>query len=156
MVIKPDQTTQRLVGWLLTSTKTTGVPPTLWSILVRVFELTVFSIFFLIIRRPPRSTLFPYTTLFRSFVFDALLAAHKEAASHPAHFSDDAGVAKWAGMDVVLVPGHQHTFKITTGEDFARAGAILKGTMQMETKVDRKSTRLNSSHTDISRMPSSA
>src|SRR2546425_11092179 len=30
--------------------------------------LFIFSFFFLMIRRPPRSTLFPYTTLFRSFV----------------------------------------------------------------------------------------
>src|SRR5437667_1672107 len=30
------------------------------------FRLVVFSFFFLMIRRPPRSTLFPYTTLFRS------------------------------------------------------------------------------------------
>src|SRR3989442_2974919 len=30
-------------------------------------------LFFLMIRRPPRSTLFPYTTLFRSHLFDALL-----------------------------------------------------------------------------------
>src|ERR1039457_1856769 len=29
-------------------------------------ELSVFFFFFLMIRRPPRSTLFPYTTLFRS------------------------------------------------------------------------------------------
>src|SRR5256885_8033038 len=29
----------------------------------------MFSFFFLMIRRPPRSTLFPYTTLFRSLVF---------------------------------------------------------------------------------------
>src|SRR5438045_7127607 len=33
----------------------------------RIF-LLYFSFFFLIIRRPPRSTLFPYTTLFRSYV----------------------------------------------------------------------------------------
>src|SRR5439155_19964519 len=30
-----------------------------------------FTIFFLLTRRPPRSTLFPYTTLFRSLLFDA-------------------------------------------------------------------------------------
>ena len=30
------------------------------------FILYLFSVFFLMIRRPPRSTLFPYTTLFRS------------------------------------------------------------------------------------------
>src|ERR1039457_7613961 len=33
---------------------------------VRVLCLLVFVLFFLMIRRPPRSTLFPYTTLFRS------------------------------------------------------------------------------------------
>src|SRR5438874_12096197 len=33
-----------------------------------LYFLTSFSFFFLMIRRPPRSTLFPYTTLFRSCV----------------------------------------------------------------------------------------
>src|SRR5205823_14488021 len=33
---------------------------------IRVNTLTLFFLFFLLIRRPPRSTLFPYTTLFRS------------------------------------------------------------------------------------------
>src|SRR3712207_8613460 len=37
-------------------------------------EIVLTDIFFLMIRRPPRSTLFPYTTLFRSFQGD--LAAH--------------------------------------------------------------------------------
>src|SRR5690606_41449347 len=31
-----------------------------------IYTLSVFCLFFLMIRRPPRSTLFPYTTLFRS------------------------------------------------------------------------------------------
>src|SRR5438552_19214663 len=31
-----------------------------------LFSISLFSFFFLMIRRPPRSTLFPYTTLFRS------------------------------------------------------------------------------------------
>src|SRR5947208_1803304 len=35
-----------------------------------IFSLSFF--FFLMIRRPPRSTLFPYTTLFRSFLFPAV------------------------------------------------------------------------------------
>ena len=38
------------------------------GILGKVFE--IFVVFFLMIRRPPRSTLFPYTTLFRSTVLD--------------------------------------------------------------------------------------
>src|SRR3712207_9346881 len=36
--------------------------------LVRVSRAVMFMFFFLMIRRPPRSTLFPYTTLFRSLV----------------------------------------------------------------------------------------
>src|SRR5262249_58802266 len=32
-------------------------------------HLLLFPLFFLMIRRPPRSPLFPYTTLFRSFIF---------------------------------------------------------------------------------------
>src|ERR1039457_7350046 len=37
---------------------------------LRSFHLSFFFVFFLMIRRPPRSTLFPYTTLFRSTVCD--------------------------------------------------------------------------------------
>src|SRR5687768_18186209 len=43
------------------------------------------SLFFLIVRRPPRSTLFPYTTLFRSRVREAhavRLAVHPAAVAH--------------------------------------------------------------------------
>src|SRR3989475_13262846 len=44
----------------------------------------LFPLFFLMIRRPPRSTLFPYTTLFRSLVMAyalALLASYTQATS---------------------------------------------------------------------------
>src|SRR5438034_11835105 len=40
------------------------------------------SIFFLMMRRPPRSTLFPYTTLFRSFILRQRGAGHHPAARH--------------------------------------------------------------------------
>src|SRR2546430_12444872 len=63
-----------------------------------------FVFFFLMIRRPPRSTLFPYTTLFRS-------------ASSP-----------------------------QTGPPPARSGACRR----LRRRSDRKSTRLNSSHSQIS------
>src|SRR3712207_7750597 len=36
-------------------------------------SMMIFVFFFLMIRRPPRSTLFPYTTLFRSLLHDRLL-----------------------------------------------------------------------------------
>src|SRR5437588_7551137 len=66
--------------------------------------------FFLMIRRPPRSTLFPYTTLFRSG------ARRKKDAT------DGEGAKRWPS-----------TFESIRGRP-----------------LDRKSTRLNSSHTVIS------
>src|SRR5256885_16396171 len=38
--------------------------------------------FFLMIRRPPRSTLFPYTTLFRSEMADAMVSSGMQAAGY--------------------------------------------------------------------------
>src|SRR5436190_15895839 len=71
------------------------------------------AIFFLMIRRPPRSTLFPYTTLFRSRP-DALLSA-------------------------VSVHRLQETAQDIDFFD-----------LEPRSRKDRKSTRLNSSHTVIS------
>src|SRR3712207_7878432 len=77
--------------------------------------------FFLMIRRPPRSTLFPYTTLFRSVPARVPEPAHREAElGHQA-------VAERGGVH----PGDAH-----------RPGGPAD--------VDRKSTRLNSSHANIS------
>src|SRR3712207_7562347 len=75
------------------------------------------------IRRPPRSTLFPYTTLFRSCFFD------------PRH-GPSARDVEWAppGGAPRLVPAcAADAVRIEDGED-----------------PDRKSTRLNSSHANIS------
>src|SRR6202012_6308734 len=68
--------------------------------------------FFLMIRRPPRSTLFPYTTLFRSRWFQP---ADRCGERHPR----------------------------------LRPQLVQPGDRQLELR-DRKSTRLNSSHTVIS------
>src|SRR6202012_6292988 len=77
------------LGTIRTSPSSRATPPKLF--------------FFLMIRRPPRSTLFPYTTLFRSHHGLAAVAQHA----------------------VLHVPAHR-------------------------AREDRKSTRLNSSHTVIS------
>src|SRR3712207_7313863 len=88
-------------------------------------------IFFLMIRRPPRSTLFPYTTLFRSRVKperpagSLLVRGFAEALP----FDDatfDAGVATLVFCSVES-PAEDPLFDL-----------------------DRKSTRLNSSHANIS------
>src|SRR5256885_13061805 len=62
--------------------------------------LSVLSFFFLMIRRPPRSTLFPYTTLFRSVV----LRVHDPRAKRAA--------APWVlkGLDVTLPDGYTPVF----------------------------------------------
>src|SRR2546422_5765675 len=82
------------------------------------------------IRRPPRSTLFPYTTLFRS--------AYKSVYEAVIH----GGVANDCGEKIVKVDA----------EDIEREGPekILKGLGDILVPGDRKSTRLNSSHGYIS------
>src|SRR2546422_5596615 len=77
------------------------------------------------IRRPPRSTLFPYTTLFRSLRD----RDHEETEAHPAE--PDAPPAH--------ADGEQHERVDRPGE---RGGQV--------SRRDRKSTRLNSSHGYIS------
>src|SRR3712207_7039196 len=82
------------------------------------------------IRRPPRSTLFPYTTLFRSVGGSGKVATGGDGLGGPygsqigggnaAHFGNMGGIIRAQEM---------------------RAGAINQ---------DRKSTRLNSSHANIS------
>src|SRR2546429_5419815 len=84
------------------------------------------------IRRPPRSTLFPYTTLFRS----------QHCAEHEcAELRTDPPPRRGEGVRQEQGPGGEHHGEI--GELGNGPGAILLG-------VDRKSTRLNSSHGYIS------
>src|SRR5258705_7291790 len=79
------------------------------------------------IRRPPRSTLFPYTTLFRSGRFQRLAALDQQAAACRGRERADHGDG-----------GGQHQ------------GAGAGDDQQGQRLVDRKSTRLNSSHLGIS------
>src|SRR2546430_8450919 len=79
--------------------------------------------FFLMIRRPPRSTLFPYTTLFRSFSKAAVL-------------NESFGVAYFRFSDDKFI------------DDVRPALRHIDPTEAAE--LDRKSTRLNSSHSQIS------
>src|SRR3712207_6901404 len=91
------------------------------------------------IRRPPRSTLFPYTTLFRSVVLTLPKARDygreavvdvRRALRHP---GDDEGGARLVDED--------------------RVHLVYDGEVELalhELIGDRKSTRLNSSHANIS------
>src|SRR2546430_10796401 len=87
------------------------------------------------IRRPPRSTLFPYTTLFRSGDAKVLYLRIGE------HLVDAVDRAAGNAAAVQL----RHPF-------LARAGgeAFVEDRVQALAVRDRKSTRLNSSHSQIS------
>src|SRR3712207_9014132 len=53
--------------------------------------VAVYSVFFLMIRLPPRSTLFPYTTLFRSRGRAGALAGDRGRPAHAARARGDGG-----------------------------------------------------------------
>src|SRR3712207_8429863 len=82
------------------------------------------------IRRPPRSTLFPYTTLFRSV--QLLDAGHVPAAG---------------GVELPLPPAHLALVVAPRATEFGQADG---GRIHRVQFGDRKSTRLNSSHANIS------
>src|SRR3712207_8988119 len=85
------------------------------------------------IRRPPRSTLFPYTTFFRSRAGEAAVDQEQ-----PVTAGEDADVA--AGADQ-----HVHAAAQRVGVDLRLGRAAAH-----HLDEDRKSTRLNSSHANIS------
>jgi 2-C-methyl-D-erythritol 4-phosphate cytidylyltransferase/2-C-methyl-D-erythritol 2,4-cyclodiphosphate synthase len=62
----------------------------------------------------------------QGFRFDAILAAHRAAAKDGGTFTDDAGIAQWYGLDVVLVEGSEANRKLTSAEDIASADELLR------------------------------
>src|SRR3712207_8078972 len=86
---------------------------------VHVFVFVVFFLF-LMIRRPPRSTLFPYTTLFRS---------------------------RYAGEGVDFVVVRENIEDLYAGIEYMDTPDVA---IALKVVRDRKSTRLNSSHANIS------
>src|SRR2546427_9334714 len=99
----------------------------------RLTSVSFLFFFFLMIRRPPRSTLFPYTTLFRSHnkAGEALKLAYTVAG-------DTATGA------VTLADGTRYpAFGV-------RFDSVAVNVMAPALARDRKSTRLNSSHSQIS------
>jgi 2-C-methyl-D-erythritol 4-phosphate cytidylyltransferase/2-C-methyl-D-erythritol 2,4-cyclodiphosphate synthase len=60
----------------------------------------------------------------QAFAFATLLAAHHRAhAAGREDFTDDAALAEWAGIKVSTFEGEAGNMKLTTADDFARAGA---------------------------------
>src|SRR3712207_7386052 len=93
--------------------------------------------FFLMIRRPPRSTLFPYTTLFRS-----------DARQLPARtVQSREGVEQPVAVRVVRVPVDVRGARLLDDAAAVHDGHAVG---ELDQQRDRKSTRLNSSHANIS------
>src|SRR3712207_8040023 len=93
------------------------------------------------IRRPPRSTLFPYTTLFRS----ALAEARRQLVGRPLAEARGAVVEAVEGRP----EGHERGVLLVP-LDGAEAQAERPRGVRVDGLADRKSTRLNSSHANIS------
>src|SRR2546427_9880101 len=90
------------------------------SVLYRLSDmLRIVFFFFLMIRRPPRSTLFPYTTLFRSQVYNSVWMQ----------------TPRYALVAYVRDPAGEFVERLR---------------QELHPDQDRKSTRLNSSHSQIS------
>src|SRR3712207_7055773 len=87
------------------------------------------------IRRPPRSTLFPYTTLFRSIVRFVAAATAVLLFTVPTAF-----VIIYLEMKVIAL------INLRLGPNRVGPWGVLQSTIH----GDRKSTRLNSSHANIS------
>src|SRR2546430_13112680 len=90
--------------------------------------MSLLYFFFLMIRRPPKSTLFPYTTLFRS-------PAEQGGDGHPGEQAGEEGVGGGLAVARGVEPSLQQL-----DEDLG----------DRDGRADRKSTRLNSSHSQIS------
>src|SRR3712207_9420739 len=98
------------------------------------------------IRRPPRSTLFPYTTLFRSHPAEEQgVRGHRQLvdARENLHPADEVRQVR---SDRRFAAGEAQLGEPDPGEEADQADQLLV----RQQFVDRKSTRLNSSHANIS------
>jgi 2-C-methyl-D-erythritol 4-phosphate cytidylyltransferase/2-C-methyl-D-erythritol 2,4-cyclodiphosphate synthase len=74
----------------------------------------------------PREGLYAAETP-QGFAFEPLRAAHERARTAQRDFTDDAGVAEWAGLAVGVVPGEAGNIKLTTAAEIAAADHRLAG-----------------------------
>ena len=145
------------------------------------------------IRRPPRSTLFPYTTLFRSNILsyqstreseewkDYRLEVFEEIIKEGRKFGVFMTIASQRPSDIsstIISQLHNYFIhRLVNEKDIQQVNntisyldkvsveslpilstgvCVIAGQLAEMPLVDRKSTRLNSSHIPLSRMPSSA
>src|SRR3712207_6851658 len=91
------------------------------------------------IRRPPRSTLFPYTTLFRSYLLSSNIG-EVFTMFFGVVFAGALGLS--TGAETVVLP--------LLATQLLWINLVTDGPPALALGLDRKSTRLNSSHANIS------
>src|SRR3712207_7314080 len=96
------------------------------------------------IRRPPRSTLFPYTTLFRSAFHMRLTRVEPLSLIEGEAVGELTGKGLWRFTQEGDVTRVQYDWNVVTTKPWMNLLAPLAR------PIDRKSTRLNSSHANIS------
>src|SRR3712207_8732062 len=109
-------------------------------------RLHFFCFFFLMIRRPPRSTLFPYTTLFRSCLlrpqWDSRLCAERVGEGSPMNTLELEGVTKHFGALAAIknvsfsVRSEEHTSELQSRQ-------YLVCRLLLEKKKQKKSNLLS-------------
>src|SRR3712207_7824972 len=97
------------------------------------------------IRRPPRSTLFPYTTLFRSHLADEITDSIAGITAVIACITGMTSGTDEPGRYIAAAEGYEEHRSLRHLSDVERA---LRDVLADD--EDRKSTRLNSSHANIS------
>ena len=127
--------------------------------MVEADSVIVKSIFFLMIRRPPRSTLFPYTTLFRSLDISEYVVGNNYVQigfEYDEFYSwsssgwgiDNVKIGLEPGPDNLTAHAHPGEIRLDWGmtlNSVQDPGGSPVG-FDEDNRPDRKSTRLNSSH----------
>src|SRR5688572_31971838 len=97
------------------------------------------------LRRPPRSTLVPYTTLFRSKAYESIVKGENiPEPSIPESFKVLLKEIQSLALDANLI-SEEGAVPLEEEED-----DLLRAAEELGIDLDRKSTRLNSSHSQIS------
>src|SRR2546425_4516695 len=121
-----------------------------FSCLLSVFYFSLFSFFFfLMIRRPPRSTLFPYTTLFRSMLLVLLVVSIAVVPFVPLEPGPYEKAAQaWLGepvkigaFNLALLPVPRLKFeKVVIGKEPQIRVATIRATPQIGSVLAEKKT----------------
>src|SRR5690606_41401258 len=99
-------------------------------------------------RRPPRTPLCPYTTLFRSVVtILSTILLLRDLIVGRDNIGFSLQIVLWLWFTLLFA---NFAEAVAEGRGKAQADALRRTRTQTDAKLDRKSTRLNSSHVKIS------